>query len=457
MKRGQHVSFWGKYLFFYIIFNLVFFSFSAKALIAENQNQSIQSTAISIQTTGPVIYKTHFFDSPACLVLNFAPQILHSKLQSDINVNRGMVKSIRCNYYGSSNWLKSISFVLLAKTTYQIKEQDNSIFISIINTPGESINTDMAGEFVIKDYMPKGAGSHERREALKAAITFVRIKRQMLRSLTNSVGPSVLVEKRSDDSIRVTAANLTPAQMITTGTRVMFSQPINLESTTNYPKLPTVVSKSDTRIDLRPVSFGLGVVLLTVLITGRFRISKLKYALKKQEVAVETLKKEQKGIEELFLKEEELHKWSSYESQTKTTASQPENIHITNEVFNFPAPPSDIAERRRFPRADIRNSRGILNRALVGSKTQPFKNVKINDISKGGLSFQVKSRETQFKSPTMIKLYFSNSSKPVDLWVKVVWEKEDLACDGKNVGAKFTRVPKETWDKILDSFGHRLG
>lgn len=471
MKRSRSISFWGKLSFFYIIFNFAFISFSASNIQAENspaetgslKRVNTQSTTINIQATGPVIYKTHFFDNPPCLILNFAPQVLYSKLNPNIIVNRGIIKSIKCAYYGSSGWLKSISFILLAKTNYQIKEENNNILISIVNTPEQSINTALADELVIRDYMPQGAGSMERREALRAAIKFVRIKRQMLKSLTGVVEPSVLIEKRSDNSVRVTAVNLTPAEMITTGTKALFNQPVNLEAakidkqgiTQAYPKLPIVVSKEN--LNLKQMSFGFTVLLLGILAAGRAKIKNTKHLIKSQKIIIEKQKKEKNGIEELFLKEEELRKWSKYDNQTKTTVSQSDETHVSSEVFNFPSSPSDIAERRRFPRADIRNTRGILNKALVGSKTQPFKNVKINDISKGGLSFQVKSREAQFKSPTILKLYFSNSTKPVDLWVKVVWEKYDLVCDSKNVGVKFTRVPKESWERILESFGHRLG
>jgi hypothetical protein len=69
----------------------------------------------------------------------------------------------------------------------------------------------------------------------------------------------------------------------------------------------------------------------------------------------------------------------------------------------------------------------------------------------------VRSRDLQFKMPTVIKMYFSTSPRPLDVWVKVMWEREDPKNEGKNVGVKFTRVPKETQDKIMESFGHRLG
>lgn len=452
----------GKFLFTLFITSFLI-SFSAQNLSAGNF--SAQSTIITIQTTGSVIYKEHFFDNPPSLVLNFAPQVLSSALKENITVNRGIVKNIHSSYYGKSGWLKSLTFILAAKTKYQITEEKGSITISVFNTPEQPVNSALKDELIIKDYMPYGWGSFERKQALESAIKFIRIKRQMLRSATDivvndipftGIEPSVLIEKRPDASVRVTAVNLTPAQMITTGAKVLFNQPVTLGNADilppalalAYPKLPTVVAVRN--FDFRPVSLGLGFVLLSAFAMRRKKDSKIKYT------PAQPQPKKKSGIEELFLKEEELRKWSKYNTETKTTASK-DNTQLSKEIFNFPTPPSDIAERRRFPRADIRNSRGILNRALVGSKTQPFKNIKVNDISKGGLSFQVKSKETAFKSPTIVKLYFSNSTKPVDLWVKIVWEKDEPAGEGKNVGAKFTRVPKESWDKIMESFGHRLG
>lgn len=487
MKKKKSVSFLGKLLFFFIFLNFALLNLSTQNISAETVTpdkqfniSNTQSTTVKIETSGPVIYRQHFFNSPACLVLNFAPQVLHSTLKHDIIVNRGMIRNIHCDYYGNSNWLKSLSFILVAKTSYQITENRNSVSISIVNTPEQSIQSTLTDELVIKDYMPRGWGSFERGQALQSAIKFVRIKRQMFKSLTNPVEPSVLVEKRSDDSVRVSAANLTPGQMITTGAKVLLNQPVTLSEPNpvsfsealkqSYPKLPIVAEKN---FNLKGLYLGFASILLGVLVVGRAKDIKVKQSfVVKKAVTTHTQEKKKNGIEELFLKEEELHKWSQYNAVAEAevvikeavakeelpkTATAADSGKLSKEVFNFPTLPSDIAERRRFPRADIKSTRGILNRALVGSKTQPFKNIRINDISKGGLSFQVKSRETKFKSPTVVKLYFSNSVKPVDLWVRVVWEKEEPQGEGKNVGVKFTRVPKETWEKIMESFGHRLG
>ena len=136
----------------------------------------------------------------------------------------------------------------------------------------------------------------------------------------------------------------------------------------------------------------------------------------------QTVLEDRKVIEEMFLKDDELS------------------------TFNF-KPVTEIMERRKYPRADLRNSRGVLARALVGSKTQPFKKIRISDISKGGLSFIVGSNDTKFKTPTMVKLYFADSSKPVDLWVRVIWERQEFGGGGKRVGVRFTKVPRETWKR----------
>jgi hypothetical protein len=203
---------------------------------------------------------------------------------------------------------------------------------------------------------------------------------------------------------------------------------------------------------LPSASLGFVSILLTVIAVNRIR-SKKRITHKNRPVS----KSEKNIIEELFLKDEELLGWPKYQ-HTQTAGHRDIPLgQIREKMFNPPSVSADIAERRKYPRADIRNARGILNRALVGSKTQPFKHIRINDISKGGLSFLVKSREIKFRAPTIVKLYFSNSTKPVDLWVRIVWEKNDLQNEGKNVGARFTKVPKESWEKITEAFGHRLG
>lgn len=436
MRQKEQASFWGKFLF--ILISIAFLNSSVQNLYAADTLKA-QSTTITIETTGQPVYKSHFFDNPPRIVLNFAPQVLSSRLNQDISVNRGMIRNIHCNYYASSGWLRSLTFLLIAKTGYDIADDSNNILISVLNTPEQPANSALKDELIIKDYMPKTWGTVQRREALKAAIKFVRIKRQMFRSLTNSADSSVIVERKTDNSVRITATNLTPVQMITTGTKVLLSEPINTEKT-NVQALPVANANgfSPSVADFAKLSLGLGFILLGALVVNYTKARDTIKKLSAEPAENELPKNEKKMIEELFLKEEELQKWPQ-------------------EVFNFPSPPSDIAERRRFPRADIKNARGILNRALVGSKTQPFKNIRVNDISKGGLSFQVKSKEIKFRAPTIVKLYFSNSTKPVDLWVRVMWEKDDTHGEGKSVGAKFTRVPKDAWDKIMESFGHRLG
>jgi len=465
----RHFGIRGKLLFFLI--SAVILNSSIQNLYAADVTKA-QSTTITIETTGQPVYKSHFFDNPPRIVLNFAPQVLFSKLNQDISVNRGTIRNIHCNYYASSTWLRSLTFLLTAKTGYNIAEDGNNISISILSASDQSVNATLKDELVIKDYMPKSWGSVQRREALKAAIKFVRIKRQMFRSLTNTVDSSVIVQRKTDNSVRITATNLTPVQMIATGTKVLFSEPISTEKRNTsvvmpaqayIQTLPAVKSSGfgTSGADLAKVSLGLGFILLGALVVNytKARDTIKTLSVEPVEVEKELPKNEKKLMEELFLKEEELQKWPKYShTETKTTTvgeAQPEQL--SKEIFNFTSLPSDIAERRRFPRADIKNSRGILNRALVGSKTQPFKNIRVNDISKGGLSFQVKSKEIKFRAPTIVKLYFSNSTKPVDLWVRVMWEKEDVHGEGKSVGAKFTRVPKDTWDKIMESFGHRLG
>lgn len=474
MEQKEFASFWGRVLLIVIIFNFILAVAAIQNISALSNNPHTQDTAITLETSGPIIYKSYFFDNPPRLVLNFEPQALSGKLKEDIFVNRGMVKKIHCRYYnsGAVRWLKTITFVLLAKTSYSITDDVNTISISIQDTPEESINSTLTDELVIKDYMPSGWGTAQRREAIKAAITFLKIKRQMTRAMTrttpvNELSPFVLVEKKSDNSVRISAVNLTPVEMITTGTKVLLNQPLTAagELTTgsptaaaeSAPKNPAEPASGMKTSDFGKASLGFLSLVLGVLLVDRINTKRKISAKKHHPAEAEPAKDEKKIIEELFLKEEELQKWPKYhqlEYKTTTTGSLQQ---LPRETVNLTPVAMDIAERRRFPRADIRNSRGILNRALVGSKTQPFKNIRLNDISKGGLSFMVRSKEIKFRQPTVVKLYFANSSRPVDVWVKVVWEKDDDKGEGKNVGAKFTKVPKESWDKIMEAFGHRLG
>lgn len=487
MSREAAVFSWGKLLFIYFIFSFILVS-SATNIIAKESlsegkflpsadNVKTQGTIITLQTSGPVIYKSHFFSNPPRFVLSFAPKNLSSQLKEQIAVNSGMVKKIQCCYYNSPDsmrWLKSITFFLLAKTGYEVREDENQISILVHNTPEASINSTSTDEVVIKDYLPAGFGSAERAKAIKTAIKFLIIKRQMTRRLVNEAEPSVLVEKKSDNSIRITAANLTPVDMITTGTKVLLAdtadtyteslnQPIiqrpAASQTAHAGSTPAGAAGKDfdmTPSDLAKASLGFLSIMLGVLIVDRIRVRKIN--IKKAQIQAKPESKDTfKVIEEFFLKDEELQKWPTYNKMQQQPDSAIATEQISKDILGLPSITADIAERRRFPRADIKNARGILNRAVIGSKTQPFKNIRVNNISKNGLCFLVRSKDIKFRMPTIVKLYFSSSSKPVDLWVRIIWEKEDSQSEGKNVGVKFTRVPRETWEKVMEAFGHRLG
>lgn|GEM_PF-1408550 len=485
MAKKDSLSFWGKSFLICLILNLILLNLSVINSSAKELKSDTQGTTISIETSSSVNYKSHLYDNPSRLMLAFEPYVLNSNLKEEIPVDRGMIKKIYTRYYqtqGQVKWVKTITLVLAAKTDYQIANSANTISIFIKNLPQQAINSALPDELIIKDYFPKGWGSAERSRAIIAALKSIKIKRQIAKSLADETKPAILVEKKVDNSIRVTATNLTPLDMIATGTKVLFAT--NTDSNFNNAVQPVaitpvimpehkniVTTKETTTSKFKGMPTGLVGILLGVfflflagaLLLDKVINKKVNFKSKRSnEIELNSnlkplSKEEKKIIDELFLKEDELQKWSKYEQQKQETQTSINTDQAIKEAFNFPTPPMDIAERRKFQRADIKNTRGILNRALVGSKSQPFKNIRINDLSKGGLSFSVKSKEVKFRAPTIVKLYFSNSTKPVDLWVRVVWEKDVTQGEGKNVGAKFTRVPKETWERIMESFGHRLG
>jgi hypothetical protein len=490
VAKRPAVAFLGKILFFCLICNFILLcspqaEISAKTVSSDEKKGNInntQATTAVIETSGPVSYKSQFVDNPPRLILDFDPQIISSQLKEEVIVNRGMVKKIYCRYYsvsyaGAGRWLKSITFILMAKTGYEIKKNENSISVSIQNIPEQTINPSFSDELVIKDYMPPGWGSAERRQAIITAIKFLKAKRQMAQPLEDTAEPSVIVEKKTDSSIRMTAANLTPVGMITAGAKVLLTQPTDIisppASTVIYSeKVRSAVIKSPpvlktaadvaTKNDALPSDFAkasLGFLSIMVGVLVAERVKSKKTAKTEHRQQTEPARDDKGFIEEFLLKDEELQKWPRplASPRGEHQVSSLSQIGEHQGTLNLPSITADIAERRKFPRADIRNTRGVINRALIGSKTQPYKNIRINDISKGGLSFLVRSRDLQFKMPTVIKMYFSTSPRPLDVWVKVMWEREDPKNEGKNVGVKFTRVPKETQDKIMESFGHRLG
>ncbi len=498
-KKEAPGAFWGKISYLLIINVIILIAaqanLSAEEIVYEDKNlssSSVEGTAVLVQTTDSVAYNSYFYKNPAHLILTFQPYVLSSQLKENIPVNSGMVKNIYCRYYKGPRrgprWVKSLTFAMFAPTLYQIKQDENFIRIFIQNSPENLLNTVFKDEVIVKDYMPKGYSSVKRRDAISSALRSVRVKRQLIASMRannrrnaspdssiNEVSPAVLVEKKSDNAVSITAVNLSPFQMITTGVKVLLASGMQGQGVSQNNKvasldraIPRVASVGNRPFSGANLNKDYAVIFIIIAaivsIAGTYFYRNLigNKAKKLNEDTINTtstsvaskqalsevpaikedgLKIENKSIEELFLKDFELQSW-------------PKDAQPLDSSYMPPIP--DIAERRRYIRADVRNSRGILNRALVGSKTQTFKNIRINDISKGGLSFLVKSKETIFKIPTVVKLYFADSTKPIDLWIRVVWERDSQDADGKNVGARFTKVPKESWDKISEAFGHRL-
>jgi len=96
-------------------------------------NKISNGTIIAIKASGPAQFSSYWLDNPYRLVLEFQSKNILSKLDEEVMVNRGVIKRITSRYFasGSKRSLKSLTFELAEKVSYNIWQEDNTILLNI--------------------------------------------------------------------------------------------------------------------------------------------------------------------------------------------------------------------------------------------------------------------------------------------------------------------------------------
>ncbi|MFZ2603354.1 MAG: AMIN domain-containing protein, partial [Candidatus Omnitrophota bacterium] len=123
---------------FLIIFVIGFISLAGaeeltqQAKITPPVQESKDSTRIIVTTSGPAKFSCHWLDNPPRLVVEFQTKNIVSSIGSELVVNEGVIKRITSEYYGGiQKNLKSLTFELLEKVPYKIRQEDNNIILDI--------------------------------------------------------------------------------------------------------------------------------------------------------------------------------------------------------------------------------------------------------------------------------------------------------------------------------------
>jgi outer membrane protein TolC len=96
-----------------------------------------QKTRLVITTTQPVLYTSFTLNNPPRLILDLAGEDIYSQKEETIVINKGMIKSVRNNYYQNGiDDKKRLDLIVIEFTQspqYKITTSGNSIFVDVDN------------------------------------------------------------------------------------------------------------------------------------------------------------------------------------------------------------------------------------------------------------------------------------------------------------------------------------
>lgn len=109
-----------------------------------------KTTKVTISTTQAVEYSHYTKEEPPAIVIEFKSKNVFSYWEGVLNVNRGNIKEIHTEYYPTQKsqpqTVKSLTFMLVEKTPYNISQTKDAIIIEIENPP--SIESAASGEIL---------------------------------------------------------------------------------------------------------------------------------------------------------------------------------------------------------------------------------------------------------------------------------------------------------------------
>ena len=139
------------------------------------ETKSPESTRIVITTSGSVAYRHIYQSHPPRITFRFFHNSVYSRIQESIPIQKGIVKGIEAAYFkegapGAKKPLKSLTFNLLAETTYGVFDGPHSIIL-VIRHPKEIAGSNLIAGKVTLTALPITPPLNEvRQEELSEAL-----------------------------------------------------------------------------------------------------------------------------------------------------------------------------------------------------------------------------------------------------------------------------------------------
>ena len=134
------------------------------------EESKVDATRIVIYTSGPVAYRHLYHSNPPKITFRFFQNTVYSRMQESVSIQKGIVKGIDATYFkkypipGAKRPLKTLTFHLLAETTYEVSEGPQSIIL-VIRHPKEILGSEWVEGKVLLTAFPMERFQEEARNA----------------------------------------------------------------------------------------------------------------------------------------------------------------------------------------------------------------------------------------------------------------------------------------------------
>jgi len=146
---------------------------TSQAALGATESKSPEATRVVINTSGPVVFRHFYQADPPKIVFRFFESSVYTNIPTAIPIQRGMVKGIEAAYFksypvlGAKRPLKTLTFNLFAKTTYDVFESSKSIVL-VIRHPKEIPGSHLITGKVMLTTIPMEGTQGDKRETILA-------------------------------------------------------------------------------------------------------------------------------------------------------------------------------------------------------------------------------------------------------------------------------------------------
>lgn len=145
------------------------------------EESKLESTRIVIKTSGPVAYRHLYQFNPPRITFRFFHNTVYSRMEPSVSVQKGIVKGIEADYFkegssGTKRALKSLTFTLIADTTYEVFDGPQSIILVIQHPKEIPANDLVSGKVTLTALSLAPSPSESRQAELSEALRLAMAK-----------------------------------------------------------------------------------------------------------------------------------------------------------------------------------------------------------------------------------------------------------------------------------------